>query len=416
MDTQRLAAGEALVIRDIPDHLTYIETLSADLPADASSTMPFRTQVLGSFYREEDRTLRISPRSGDTTSTPAVHIVFKSSSSESDENTALLIERLDSTGLEATTTTVEIPPAQAAKYYYEIARNSNGAVVTAWPPKNQQEDFVRLEANLSSDPSPLTCSESDTLLTEGLLDGDGSAIAECADGIITATHTDAKVSATTPLTWPLSFIAEESNTLVAGGSITFSDGSSLSIEDSTSSTVEAGVELVSLKDYVDDPNIRLRMELPEDLQEATNLTVDLLILPGESDDPEAQSPQFTCSTGWEPGVYEISYTLQGDSFLSTCSENHLHIAFPVGMAVSNQSNFSGGMLRVDIFVANAKDLTDIEANLLTITSYDESDGPAVEYSEFSAFYEDEEEESLGIVAAVLALLTFAYYRRRKQVA
>jgi len=416
MDTQRLAAGEALVIRDIPDHLTYIETLSADLPADASSTMPFRTQVLGSFYREEDRTLRISPRSGDTTSTPAVHIVFKASSSESDENTALLIERLDSTGLEATTTTVEIPPAQAAKYYYEIARNSNGAVVTAWPPKDQQEDFVRLEANLSSDPSSLTCSESDTLLTEGLLDGDGNAIAECAEGIITATHTDAKVSATTPLTWPLSFIAEESNTLFAGGSITFSDGSSLSMEDSTSSTVETGVELVSLKDYVDDPNIRLRMELPEDIQEATNLTVDLLIVPGESDDPEAQSPQFTCTTGWEPGVYEISYTLQGDSFVSTCTKRHVHIAFPVGMAVSNQSDFSDGLLRIDIYVANAKDLSNIEANLLTITSYDESDGPAVKYSEFSAFYEDEEEESLGIVAAVLALLTFAYYRRRKQVA
>ena len=86
------------------------------------------------------------------------------------------------------------------------------------------------------------------------------------------------------------------------------------------------------------------------------------------------------------------------------------------MAVSNQSDFSDGLLRVDIFVANAKDLSNIEANLLTITSYDESDGPAVEYSEFSAFYEDEEEESLGIVAAVLALLTFAYYRRRKQVA
>ena len=416
MDTQRLAAGEALVIRDIPDHLTYIETLSADLPADASSTMPFRTQVLGSFYREEDRTLRISPRSGDTTSTPAVHIVFKASSSESDENTALLIERLDSTGLEATTTTVEIPPARAAKYYYEIARNSNGAVVTAWPPNDQEEDFVRLEANLSSDPSPLTCGESDTLLTEGLLDGDGNAIAECADGVITATHTDAKVSATTPLTWPLNFIAEESNTLVAGGSITFSDGNSLSMEDSTSSAVEAGVELVSLRDNVQSPNIRLRMELPEDIPEATNLTVDLLILPSDPEEVGEDNPQFTCDGGELPGVRSTSVSLRGQSFTTTCTKKHLHIAFPTGMTVTNQSDFSDGLLRVDIFVADANYGGYIEANLLTLSSYDESEGPAVEYSEFSAFYEDEEEESLGIVAAVLALLTFAYYRRRKQVA
>ena len=86
------------------------------------------------------------------------------------------------------------------------------------------------------------------------------------------------------------------------------------------------------------------------------------------------------------------------------------------MTVTNQSDFSDGLLRVDIFVADANYGGYIEANLLTLSSYDESEGPAVEYSEFSAFYEDEEEESLGIVAAVLALLTFAYYRRRKQVA
>ncbi len=415
MDTQRLAEGEALVIRDIPEHLEYVETLSTDLPADASSTMPFRNEILSSFYREEGRILRISPRSGDETSTPVAHVVYKLNISESDNATALLIERLDNTGLEATTTTVEIPPARAAKYYLEVARSSNGALVTAWPPENQEEDFVRLEASISSDPTPLTCSEGNTLLTEGLLDGGGNAIAECADSSITATHTDAKVSAGSPLTWPLSFTAEDSSTLVAGGSIIFSDESSLSLEDSTSAVIETAVELVSLKNTVYSRRIPLRMQLPDDIPEATNLTVDLLILPTDPDLFGDDDPQFTCDGGELAGVLSTSRSLRGESFTTTCTDKSLHIAFPTGMTVTNQSDFSDGLLRIDIFVDNAEYDGNIVANLVTVSHYDESEGPAMAYNEFSVYLEEEEDDSLGIIAALLALISFGLYRRRKQI-
>lgn len=415
MDTQRLAQGEALVIRDIPEHLEYVETLSTDLPADASSTMPFRTEILSSFYREEGRILRISPRSGDETSTPVAHVVFKVNISESDDATALLIERLDSTGLEATTTTVEIPPARAAKYYLEVARSSNGALVTAWPPENQEEDFVQLEVSLSSEPDPLTCRDDTTLLAEGLFDGDGSAAADCTDGVISATHTDAKVSATTPLTWPLSFTAENSSTLAASGSIIFSDESSLSLEDSASAAVETAVELVTVKDSVYSRYIPLRMQLPDDIPEATNLTVDLLILPTDPDLYGDDDPQFTCNDGVLAGLSSTSVSLRGESFTTTCTDKSLHIAFPTGMTVTNQSDFSDGLVRIDIFVDNAAYDGNIAANLVTVSHYDESEGPAMAYNEFSVYLEEEEEDSLGVIAALLALISFGMYRRRKQV-
>ena len=415
MDTQRLAQGEALVIRDIPEHLEYVETLSTDLPADASSTMPFRTEILSSFYREEGRILRISPRSGDETSTPVAHVVFKVNISESDDATALLIERLDSTGLEATTTTVEIPPARAAKYYLEVARSSNGALVTAWPPENQEEDFVQLEVSLSSEPDPLTCRDDTTLLAEGLFDGDGSAAADCTDGVISATHTDAKVSATTPLTWPLSFTAENSSTLAASGSIIFSDESSLSLEDSASAAVETAVELVTVKDTVYSRHIPLRMQLPDDIPEATNLTVDLLILPTDPDLYGDDDPQFTCNDGVVAGLSSTSVSLRGESFTTTCTDKSLHIAFPTGMTVTNQSDFSDGLVRIDIFVDNAAYDGNIAANLVTVSHYDESEGPAMAYNEFSVYLEEEEDDSLGIIAALLALISFGMYRRRKQV-
>lgn len=415
MDTQRLAQGEALVIRDIPEHLEYVETLSTDLPADASSTMPFRTEILSSFYREEGRILRISPRSGDETSTPVAHVVFKVNISESDDATALLIERLDSTGLEATTTTVEIPPARAAKYYLEVARSSNGALVTAWPPENQEEDFVQLEVSLSSEPDPLTCRDDTTLLAEGLFDGDGSAAADCTDGVISATHTDAKVSATTPLTWPLSFTAENSSTLAASGSIIFSDESSLSLEDSASAAVETAVELVTVKDTVYSRHIPLRMQLPDDIPEATNLTVDLLILPTDPDLYGDDDPQFTCNDGVLAGLSSTSVSLRGESFTTTCTDKSLHIAFPTGMTVTNQSDFSDGLVRIDIFVDNAAYDGNIAANLVTVSHYDESEGPAMAYNEFSVYLEEEEDDSLGIIAALLALISFGMYRRRKQV-
>ncbi|MEC8907422.1 MAG: hypothetical protein VYE76_00945 [Pseudomonadota bacterium] len=415
MDTQRLAQGEALVIRDIPEHLEYVETLSTDLPADASSTMPFRTEILSSFYREEGRILRIRPRSGDETSTPVAHVVFKVNISESDDATALLIERLDSTGLEATTTTVEIPPARAAKYYLEVARSSNGALVTAWPPENQEEDFVQLEVSLSSEPDPLTCRDDTTLLAEGLFDGDGSAAADCTDGVISATHTDAKVSATTPLTWPLSFTAENSSTLAASGSIIFSDESSLSLEDSASAAVETAVELVTVKDTVYSRHIPLRMQLPDDIPEATNLTVDLLILPTDPDLYGDDDPQFTCNDGVLAGLSSTSVSLRGESFTTTCTDKSLHIAFPTGMTVTNQSDFSDGLVRIDIFVDNAAYDGNIAANLVTVSHYDESEGPAMAYNEFSVYIEEEEDDSLGIIAALLALISFGMYRRRKQV-
>ncbi|MEE3208514.1 MAG: hypothetical protein VX245_00960 [Pseudomonadota bacterium] len=415
MDTQRLAQGEALVIRDIPEHLEYVETLSTDLPADASSTMPFRTEILSSFYREEGRILRIRPRSGDETSTPVAHVVFKVNISESDDATALLIERLDSTGLEATTTTVEIPPARAAKYYLEVARSSNGALVTAWPPENQEEDFVQLEVSLSSEPDPLTCRDDTTLLAEGLFDGDGSAAADCTDGVISATHTDAKVSATTPLTWPLSFTAENSSTLAASGSIIFSDESSLSLEDSASAAVETAVELVTVKDTVYSRHIPLRMQLPDDIPEATNLTVDLLILPTDPDLYGDDDPQFTCNDGVLAGLSSTSVSLRGESFTTTCTDKSLHIAFPTGMTVTNQSDFSDGLVRIDIFVDNAAYDGNIAANLVTVSHYDESEGPAMAYNELSVYLEEEEEDSLGIIAALLALISFGMYRRRKQV-
>lgn len=421
MDTQQLDSGEALTISEIPDHLTYVETLSRDLPSGESSTAPFRTETLISIYRDQERTLRLSPSSTDEIVTPVAHVNFivnkqaDSTDMAMEEPTVISVERLDSSGLPAVTADVEIPPAQAAKYYYEIARSSNGALVTAWPPENQKEDFVRLEASISSDPTPLTCSEGDTLLTEGLLDGDGNAIAECADNSITATHTDAKVTAGSPLTWPLNFTTENSSTLVAGGSIIFSDESSLSLEDSTSATVETAVELVSLKNTVYSRRIPLRMQLPDDIPEATNLTVDLLILPTDPDLYGDDDPQFTCNDGVLAGLSSTSVSLRGESFTTTCTDKSLHIAFPTGMTVTNQSDFSDGLVRIDIFVDNAAYDGNIAANLVTVSHYDESEGPAMAYNEFSVYLEEEEDDSLGIIAALLALISFGMYRRRKQV-
>ena len=405
MDTQQLAEGEAIVIRDIPEHMEYVETLSADLPADASSNMAFRTEILGSFYRAEDRILRISPRSGDETSTPAAHVVFKVIASESDEATVLLIERLDSEGLEATTATVEIPPAQSAKYYLEVARSDSGATLAAWPPATQEEDFATLEANVSAETGGIACSDSETLSDNGLLNGNGTATASCSDGVVTASNTDASVSAEAPLTLPLMFTSEESTSLVAGGSISFSDASSISLEAAAQAPVGAGVEPILILEYPSNPYAALRLKLPDSVEKATNLTVDLLLDPDSS---EIYPAEFDCIQ------ISTSSTLNEESLIVTCTSNHVHIAFPVDMAVENQEDFEDGLARVDVdFTTTDSDGT-ATASVLTISKYDEIDSAVAYYADYTIDFE-EDKDSLGIFAALLALISFGLYRRRKQV-
>lgn len=406
MDTQRLAQGEALVIRDIPEHLEYIETLSTDLPADASSAMPFRTEILSSFYREEDRVLRISPRSGDETSTPAAHVVFKVNTAENDGTTALLIERLDSAGLEATTKTVEIPPARSPKYYLEVARNSSGATLTAWPPATQEEDFVTLETTVSAETGSLTCSDTETLSGNGLLNGNGTATASCSDGVITASNTDASVSAEAPLTLPLAFTSEESTSLVAGGSISFSDASSISLEATAQTPEGAGVEPFLVRRSPSSPYAALILTLPDGVEQATNLTVDLLLDPDSS---ETYPAEFDCSD------IPMASALNGRSLVTTCAPDHIHIAFPVDMAVENQVNFEDGLARVDVNFTTADSDGRATASVLTISKYDEIDSAVAYHDEYTINFE-EDRDSLGLFAALLALATFGFYRRRKQIA
>ena len=405
MDTQRLAQGEALVIRNIPDHLEYIETLSTDLPADTSSTIAFRTEILGSFYREEDRILRISPRSGDETSTPAVHVVFKVNASERDEATALLIERLDSEGLEATTATVEIPPAQSAMYYLEVARSNSGATLTAWPPATQEEDFVTLEATVSAETGSLTCSDSETLSENGLLNGNGTATASCSDEVITASNIDASVSAEAPLTLPLMFTSEESTNLIAAGSMTFSDASSIILEAAAQATEGSGVEPILILENPYGPYAALRLALPDSVEKATNLTVDLLLDPDSS---EIYPAEFDCKQ------IPTSSTLNEESLVVTCTPDHVHIAFPVDMAVENQADFEDGLARVDVDFDTTNKDGSANASVLTITKYDEIDSAVAYHADYTISFE-EEKDSLGIFAALLALISFGLYRRRKQV-
>ncbi len=405
MDTQRLAQGEALVIRNIPEHLKFVETLSTDLPADASGDMPFRKTVLGYIYRDDERILRISPRSGDETSTPVVHVVFLASTTDSEENTALVIERLDSEGLEVTTATVEIPPARSSKYYLEVARSNSGATLTAWPPATQEEDFVTLEATVSAETGSLTCSDSETLSGNGLLNGNGTAIASCSDGVVTASNTDASVSAEAPLTLPLAFTSEESTSLDAGGSISFSDASSISLEATAQEPEGAGVEPILILEYPSNPYAALRLKLPDSVEKATNLTVDLLLDPDSS---ETYPAEFDCS------YIPTSSTLNGKSLIVTCTPDHVHIAFPVDMAVENQADFEEGLARVDVdFTTTDSDGT-ATASVLTISKYDEIDSPVAYYADYTVEFE-EDKDSLGIFAALLALISFGLYRRRKQV-
>jgi hypothetical protein len=405
MDTQRLAQGEALVIRDIPEHLEYVETLSTDLPADASSTMPFRNEILSSFYREEGRILRISPRSGDETSTPVAHVVFKVNISESDDATALLIERLDNTGLEATTTTVEIPPARAAKYYIEVARSDSGATLAAWPPGTQEEDFATLEASVSAETGSLTCPDSETLSDNGLLNGNGTATASCSDGIVTASNTDASVSAEAPLTLPLMFTSEESTSLVADGSISFSDASSISLEAVAQAPVGAGVEPILILEYPSNPYAALRLKLPDSVEQATNLTVDLLLDPDSS---EIYPAEFDCIQ------ISTSSALNEESLIVTCTPDHVHIAFPVDMAVENQADFEDGLARVDVDFTTTDSEGTATASVLTISKYDEIDSAVAYYADYTINFE-EDKDSLGVLAALLALISFGLYRRRKQI-
>ena len=405
MDTQQLAEGEAIVIRDIPEHMEYVETLSADLPADASSNMAFRTEILGSFYRAEDRILRISPRSGDETSTPAAHVVFKVIASESDEPTVLLIERLDSEGLEATNATVEIPPAQSAKYYLEVARSDSGATLAAWPPATQEEDFVTLETSVSAETGSLTCSDSETLSDNGLLNGNGTATASCSDGVVTASNTDASVSAEAPLTLPLMFTSEESTSLVAGGSISFSDASSISLEAAAQAPVGAGVEPILILEYPSNPYAALRLKLPDGVEKATNLTVDLLLDPDSS---EIYPAEFDCIQ------ISTSSTLNEESLIVTCTPDHVHIAFPVDMAVENQADFEDGLARIDVDFTTTDSEGTATASVLTISKYDEIDSAVAYYADYTIDFE-EDKDSLGIFAALLALISFGLYRRRNQV-
>jgi hypothetical protein len=405
MDTQRLAQGEALVIRDIPEHLEYVETLSTDLPADASSTMPFRTEILSSFYREEGRILRISPRSEDETSTPAVHVVFKVNASESGDATALLIERLDSEGLEATTATVEIPPAQSAKYYLEVARSDSGATLAAWPPGTQEEDFATLEASVSAETGGIACPDSETLSDNGLLNGNGTATASCSDGVVTASNTDASVSAEAPLTLPLMFTSEESTSLVAGGSISFSDASSISLEAVAQAPAGAGVEPILILEYPSNPYAALRLKLPDGVEKATNLTVDLLLDPDSS---EIYPAEFDCIQ------ISTSSALNEESLIVTCTPEHVHIAFPVDMTVENQANFEDGLARVDVDFITTDSEGTATASVLTISKYDEIDSAVAYYADYTINFE-EDKDSLGVLAALLALVSFGLYRRRKQI-
>jgi len=405
METQQLAEGEALVIREIPEHLEYIETLSTDLPADASSTMAFRTEILGSFYRAEDRILRISPRSEDQTSTPAAHVVFKVNSSESDDATTLLIERLDSEGLEATTATVEVPPAQSAKYYLEVARSDSGATLAAWPPGTQEEDFATLEASVSAETGAIACPDSETLSDNGLLNGNGTATASCSDGIVTANNTDASVSAEAPLTLPLMFTSEESTSLVADGSISFSDASSISLEAVAQAPVGAGVEPILILEYPSNPYAALRLKLPDSVEQATNLTVDLLLDPDSS---EIYPAEFDCIQ------ISTSSVLNEESLIVTCTPDHVHIAFPVDMAVENQADFEDGLARVDVDFTTTDSEGTATASVLTISKFDEIDSAVAYYADYTINFE-EDKDSLGVLAALLALLSFGLYRRRKQI-
>ena len=367
--------------------------------------MAFRTEILGSFYRAEDRILRISPRSGDETSTPAAHVVFKVIASESDEPTVLLIERLDSEGLEATNATVEIPPAQSAKYYLEVARSDSGATLAAWPPATQEEDFVTLETSVSAETGSLTCSDSETLSDNGLLNGNGTATASCSDGVVTASNTDASVSAEAPLTLPLMFTSEESTSLVAGGSISFSDASSISLEAAAQAPVGAGVEPILILEYPSNPYAALRLKLPDGVEKATNLTVDLLLDPDSS---EIYPAEFDCIQ------ISTSSALNEESLIVTCTPDHVHIAFPVDMAVENQADFEDGLARIDVDFTTTDSEGTATASVLTISKYDEIDSAVAYYADYTIDFE-EDKDSLGIFAALLALISFGLYRRRNQV-
>ena len=85
-----------------------------------------------------------------------------------------------------------------------------------------------------------------------------------------ASNTDASVSAEAPLTLPLMFTSEESTSLVAGGSISFSDASSISLDATAQAPVGAGVEPILILEYPSNPYAALRLKLPDSVEKATN--------------------------------------------------------------------------------------------------------------------------------------------------
>ena len=84
------------------------------------------------------------------------------------------------------------------------------------------------------------------------------------------------------------------------------------------------------------------------------------------------------------------------------------------MAVENQADFEDGLARVDVdFITTDSDGT-ATASVLTISKYDEIDSAVAYYADYTIDFE-EDKDSLGIFAALLALISFGLYRRRNQV-
>ena len=111
----------------------------------------------------------------------------------------------------------------------------------------------------------------------------------------------------------------------------------------------------------------------------------------------------------------MASALNGRSLVTTCAPDHIHIAFPVDMAVENQVNFEDGLARVDVNFTTTDSDGRATASVLTISKYDEIDSAVAYHDEYTINFE-EDRDSLGLFAALLALATFAFYRRRKQIA
>ncbi|MEK9765414.1 MAG: hypothetical protein VW274_02950 [Thalassolituus sp.] len=401
-----LAAGETLTLSAIPENLEFIEAFSSNLSGSDIPSGVIRSTVLTSSYNQDDHSVTFVAASDAATASVVAQAIFRATASESssEESVIATATHLDAEQLENGSADIEIPPVMAKDAYLEIATMQNGAVFIAWPADNQESDIVQLSITAATEEGSLTCADT-TMSGDGLLHGNGTPTASCEESSLSADIGDATLNEA-PLSFPVNFTATETVSLAASASVT---GSVTDYSLSASSSLANGLSVVPVitKPKGESSTVPLRLELPAGLTEASNLTVDLLLDPDSDNEFPAS---FDCEFIIVANAYKTS------TMTTECSPEHLHIAFPVGVAVKNIESFSGGFATVYIDFDTGT-LSDgiVTAHVLTVTKHDGIDEAVAQFNSYERTFEPDE-ESLGVLAAVLALLTFAYYRRRKQVA